>query len=282
MGTEDCPEDVRVLLSLLTQGNPAERKQAAQSLGACGERARVAVPTLVKALLTDPASPVRVSAGWALCSIHVGDEDGPALLVGLKDRDSGIRFWSARALATARPSPLYALPALLEALREETVLPARDFIRWALKAIGPTSVAPLAEWLHSEQLQLRLRAVGALAGGSLARAGLSIEPLLGALGDPDAQVRQLAAQAFGVIGREHPGQILTLSATSSDAVHALGRCLSDEDTRVRERAAWVLMWLGDDARPVVDQLRMALLDPDDRTRLWAGRAIEHLASDVPE
>jgi hypothetical protein len=42
------------------------------------------------------------------------------------------------------------------------------------------------------------------------------------------------------------------------------------------------MWLGNDARTTLEQLRVALMDPDDRTQLWAGRAIEHLASDVPE
>jgi HEAT repeat protein len=118
MEGSDCPEDVCVLLSLLAQGDPAEREQAARSLGTCGERARVAVPMLIKALLTDPASPVHVNAGLTLCSIHINDEDGPTLLVGLKE-----------------------------------------------------------------------------------------------------------------------------SAASSDAVRALGHCLSDEDTRVRERAAWALMWL---------------------------------------
>jgi len=277
--TKDQREDISTLVALLAHADPAGREQAARSLGASGEQARGAVPALFKAL-ADPARSVRASAGSALCMIRVDEAGMPVLIQGLKDGDRDIRFWSARALATAKPSPLPALPALLEALREETVLPIRDFIRWALKAIGPASVAPLVELLQSEQPQIRLRAVGALAGGSSTRVSLTLRPLLGALTDPDAQVRQFAAQAFGILGQEHPGQLMTMTASSPNVARALGQCLSDADARVRERAAWALMWLGADARPAADMLRVALADQDERTQHWIAQALEHISENV--
>jgi HEAT repeat protein len=273
---EDCAKDLSELMSLLMDGDPRTRAQAARSLGDRGEQARVAVPILIKAL-ADPVRAVRASSGSALCKIRVDSNDIPVLIEGLHDSDRDMRFWSARALATATPSPIQALPALLESLREEDNAAIRDFIRWALQAIGPASVAPLVELLQSEQPQLRLRAVGALGGGNATRASLSIRPLLGALTDPEAQVRQCAAQALGILGQEHAGQILTMSAASSDLPRALSQCLLDADARVRERAAWALMWLGADARPAADMLRLALADQDERTQRWAAKALEHIS-----
>jgi hypothetical protein len=164
MSSEVDPKNLAELTSMLRHYDPAVREQAAQSLAHFGERARSAVPTLIE-LLADSERGVRASAGRALCKIRVDDKSVPALIEGLQSSDRDMRFWSARALATAATSPIPALPALLESLREEDDGVIRDSIRWALKAIGPASVGPLADMLRSEQPQLRVQAAGALAGG---------------------------------------------------------------------------------------------------------------------
>lgn len=234
------------------------------------------MPALIAAL-SDPVGRVRPSAGLALFKIRADARAVPMLVMGLKDEDRDVRFWSARALVSVTPSPLQALGALMESLREENQGGVLDSVRWALQVIGPASVPPLAALLTDAQPRLRARAVAALSGGSAARARQAIPLLLAALHDPEARVRQFAAQSLGIIGQAHQGKAADLGDAWSDVPRALGQRLTDTDNRVSERAAWALMWLGSDARLAADELRAVPQDGDKRTQQWAAKALEHIA-----
>jgi HEAT repeat protein len=101
-------------------------------------------------------------------------------------------------------------------------------------------------------------AVRAAAVRALARSGQR-DRLLGALKDPDPDVRVLAADALGGEGPQGP-----------ERAEALGEALGDEHAAVRRQAARSLVLIGHEAWPAVHK---ALLDTDSRVRAGAVRAL---------
>ncbi len=108
------------------------------------------------------------------------------------------------------------------------------------------------------------RALGRL--GWLARDSLPL--LVSALSDPDAGVREAAAQAVGQMGPE--------------ALPYLTRMLTHEDKYVRRNAVWALGKLGPLAKGSIPSLCDALHDQDPRTASGAAQALGNMGADAGE
>jgi HEAT repeat protein len=86
-----------------------------------------------------------------------------------------------------------------------------------------------------------------------------------ALGDADSRVRELSAQAVGIIG-----------PAASSAVPALIALLAEPDEGSRNTACIGLAGIGPRARPALSALRQALSDPSADVRRFAASAISKI------
>ena len=120
-----------------------------------------------------------------------------ALSVGLSDPSARVRRRSARAIADQGPAALAALPMLLDGLRDSDASVRRD-CAGAVGRLGPVAfaAAPLLVPLLADE-EARTRAVVAVALKRIGRAALP--PLLEALGDLDADVRNRCATLLHAI-----------------------------------------------------------------------------------
>ncbi|MEV7549203.1 HEAT repeat domain-containing protein [Amycolatopsis sp. NPDC089917] len=173
------------------------------------------------------------------------------LLRGLNSPHAARRQQAVLAPAEDAPMPTELLAGAVLAEADPNVAGA---LRWALARAGGEGVASLAAGARSEDVEVRRRAVHALAGmpGDEATAALAE-----ALGDPDPEVRARAALAVGSRGR-------------TEAVPALVRMVVEGTTDVE--AAEVLGALARDAGcadRIMDELtgELATADPAARIRL---------------
>ncbi len=121
--------------------------------------------------------------------------------------------------------------------------------------------------LRSTVTDSRNRAAKALGRlGWLARDALPA--LTAAVDDPDAGVREAAAQAIGQMGL--------------DALPQLTRLLTHEDKYVRRNAVWAIGKLGPLAKRVLPDLCAALHDSDPRTGAGAAQALGTMGADATE
>lgn len=276
MSDVETRPDVTALIQRLRHDDAAARMQAAQALGSMGTRASRAVPALLDAFW-DPVGQVRAVAGWAVFTIGPDETAIPTLIRGLRDENAETRFHSAHALPKVRPTPIKALPALLEALQHEEKYGVVDFVCWALQRTGPASVPPLAEMLHSDDARLRHRAARALMRGSVERIGQALRPLVGALDDRDQLVRATALQSLGENARAWRKVHGTLDQTWDSVAEAAARMLSEAGDGLRVQAAKTLWQLGDRAEAITDTLVTALREDDhEDTRRWAALALEQV------
>lgn len=157
----------------------------------------------------------------------------------------------------------------------DTVEAQREATYSRLRHLGQGAMPALARGLSDEDVQIRRNVALflAVAGGG---ARMPSEPklniqsclteLIGALGDPDSRVRQLAAQAVGTIG-----------PAAAPAVPALLRLLGDEDEGSRNCACIGLGGIGPAAAAALPALRKAALtDPSADVRRFARHAIEKI------
>jgi HEAT repeat protein len=80
------------------------------------------VPALAEAL-SDPETPVRVSAAMALDNMGAGAAPAVAALAkALRDPNLEVRQWAARALGSIGPAAESAVPALERAAKHDGVL----------------------------------------------------------------------------------------------------------------------------------------------------------------
>jgi HEAT repeat protein len=114
-------------------------------------------------------------------------------------------------------------------------------IFWAARAVWESRhpALALARGLRSGQVSQRLAAIEEASQLDASESAAAIQPLVGALDDPDPGIRAAAAQALGVTG-----SVVVRSATDPTAAraaaHGLTECLKDRDTRVRIAAVGAL------------------------------------------
>jgi hypothetical protein len=144
----------------------------------------------------------------------------PQLSAALQDKDKDVRNNAAAALGAIGAEARDAIPALVQALRYETVEPGPAR---ALGKIGAAAVLPLCAALRDTDLHTRCGAAGAL-GDIGAGAKLAIPALTEALADKDACMRRMAVYSLGQIG--------TLAQKAEGALQA---ALKDQDREVRPK-----------------------------------------------
>jgi HEAT repeat protein len=176
-----------------------ERAEAARVLGEIGPRAKAAVPALVEYLngknqdIREPSGPewrnrrsansATIWASFALAKIDPADhsvDDAVATLVGLlSDQDSVVDSEAARALGLIGPEAEAAVPALIEALKDERewgLVPCAAAV--ALGDIGPAArpaVSALKEMAENNK-DASLRRVAARAMKRIRRDATDSEP----------------------------------------------------------------------------------------------------------
>ncbi|MFG2847555.1 HEAT repeat domain-containing protein [Kitasatospora sp. NPDC048296] len=154
------------------------------------------------------------------------------LLQGLASTSAARRQQAVLAQAEGVPVPAELLAGAVLSESDPNVAGA---LRWALARAGGDGVAALTAGLRSEELDVRRRAVGALA--RMPEAPGAAAALADALGDPDPTVRRHAALALG--GRGVTAAVPTLVAMvvegshDVDAAEVLGTLSQDPDTEDR-------------------------------------------------
>ena len=145
-----------------------------------------------------------------------------------------------------------------------------------LRKLGPASIPALVDGMADADVRIR-RNVAFLLNGAAGTWNKSLEPkldirgclpsLIAALKDPDARVRELAAQAIGTIGPD---------ATS--AVPALIGLLGNAEEGSRISALIGLTGIGRPAHETLPAIRKALSDPSAVVRRFAQEAISTIES----
>lgn len=191
----------------------------------------------------DPDLDVRWRAVGALGAL--GEAAIDPLLTAMHDDDTRVR---ADARAAIQAIGAQYLDPLLDALRRPDAR-IRKAAAEALASVGPPAAATLARALRDEDADVRWRAADALCASGRG-ATEAVAPLVGVLDDQHAAIRQTAAEALGVTGKE-------------EAIEPLVGLLSDDEVGVPEVAAEALTAIGERAE-------QALLDVvRDGTRLPA-------------
>jgi HEAT repeat protein len=140
----------------------------------------------------------------------------PALTEALKDRTVG--WQAALAIGEIGPSAAEAVPALIEALKQEQVprpLRTPPSSALALGRVGPVAVPPLIEVLKDSRASVRTSAVIALGlVGVDARA--AAPALFELLKDKDSEVRSASALSLGAIDSANKDLVPVLKVLSRE------------------------------------------------------------------
>src|SRR5262245_33046505 len=207
----DTDKRVRELAQLVVDkaADPAERRMAALELAGLGEKARLAIPALVRAL-RDPDGPVQSSAATALGLVGKGDRRAITGLVrALGDPDRLVRYeatMSLTFLAPAGPATAAALGAvLLDRLYDEYLSSVGFLAKGLLVPLvtGYVDVEGSGGWGDLYTLQAlgdSVRGRRLWAAFKLAELGPAARPALPALRlaaeDGDPVVRRAAVEAL--------------------------------------------------------------------------------------
>jgi HEAT repeat protein len=287
-------------IAALGSPNSTVRRRAAFALGQNAPRGPLKVVQSLVSVLIDERSEVRYNAAAALGNIAaLAFLDEAELLVReqllerFHDKDDEVRRLAAFAMGNFGASGRSLVSELVKHLqspREDTSALAS----MVLACMGPVAEAALpalSRLDRSESENVRLAARQAIkeiedSGDLIHRLthwgtrcvsfrecdGLGSVPrvthaMIRALDDTDAQVRNNAADALGVIG-----------VSAKEAVPALVRALRDTDTGVRISAVISLRRFGAEAREATIALEELLTDAHESVRKHAARALRAIRS----
>jgi HEAT repeat protein/DNA-directed RNA polymerase subunit RPC12/RpoP len=244
--------------------DPKVRQGSVTALGELGAEGGAAVGDLAEAL-KDPDEGVRAAAASALDKVGPKAQDVfPDLLTALNDAALLVRDAAGRTLDSLGVPPS-RVPLLQEALRDPR---SQARVRlYALRILATKGEAkdnlPLftAALKHSDA-EVRLEAVRGLGKFAAAVRDAAFPPLVAALDDGDAGVREAA---FEVVSH--------LRAPGSADLPALRSGLKVKAVKARRYFARALAALGPDARGAVAELNEALTDSDPEVRTLAARAL---------
>src|SRR5205085_8420510 len=158
----------------------------------------VLLPTLQQAL-KDKVPENRAAAATVMGMIGAKTKAAvSALGLALKDADLGVRSEAVAALGEIGPAARAAIPALLAATEQADYEFIEPLVAITLGKIGKEAVPALTEALAAKNVKLKRTAAAALGLVGTGAAG-AVSELAAALADPEAAVRQYAAQALGQI-----------------------------------------------------------------------------------
>ncbi|MBI1737183.1 MAG: HEAT repeat domain-containing protein [Candidatus Rokubacteria bacterium] len=261
--------------------DPAQRAAAADALGRSEPAGAAAVVNpLATAAKTDGQANVRVAAARALMRLAASSpEAGVALAAvaattpdALRVIGEGVQGPDTRAVAIpllggvgapARP----ALKALLDVLRDDRAAATRVAAANAIRSIGPTSaeVPSLVRALRDPEADVRAVVATVLKD----RTAEVLPPLQAELRETDPEMRRIATETLGALGRAAPGPFVPLIAAS----------LEDRETVVRVAAVRALREVG---APALMAMREALRHDDPGVRAAAADAVVAIAPSRPE
>lgn len=236
IGRRGIAESVPLLAEIVRSSDESIelRRLAVETLGVMGYLEGL---DAVVAVVKDASAPLRLryEAATALSVICERQGRHAATVVDdlvevLRSGETGLRQRTAIALRHVGPEASAAVPALLQALRDDEVA---GFAVDALGAIGGPAVPEIVKFLESEDEELRIVVVETLARLEL-HDDRTAAALVRALGDDSAPVRARALEGLRACGEE-------LSAEGLESVAAL---LSDEDLSLRFLAARLLVEQG--------------------------------------
>jgi HEAT repeat protein len=263
------PGVLAAMAECLDDEQPEVRQAAVETLGQLGMDATLALPKLLERL-QDRSSGVRRMAAQALAAMGPKNPEIVAALVGiLHDPDARVREAAIYALAALGPMAHAAVEPLANALQDPN--PAIGTLAAeALGAIGPVAHAACPALITV--MGAGNTAVRKAAANALARMGkISIPALLGALRDPNWEVRVLAAHALGQTRN-----------SGETAVQALIQALKDQAEAVRRYAVLALGHMGSMASQAVPALIETLKDRDPEVRRTANAILKKIARENSE
>jgi HEAT repeat protein len=279
------------------------RKAASNALTALGPAALPAVFDLLQ------GSDLNLASDALGILADMGPEVLPRLIEKASDDQSKVRAACLRALGKMRPLPGEAIPVLLDALGDGTVVEVKSgpaagrhpaialAARDALKDMRGAALPALFEALHSQDNQVRTRAREALDAMLQERRFSTVPPelaplLADMLSSSDAALREPAqvwlvrmgspaipalAAVLARRDEEAVGKTLKeMGPAAGLAVPELTRLLGNPDAAVRRRAAQVLGQLGPSAKSAVNALADALKDQDEPVRRAALEALQKI------
>ena len=248
------PIDARVaaLTRTLRDLDPDIRLAVLQALWTIGSEATDAVPAIINTLKYENAE-VRASAARTLARIGMDIGDDVSVLANLiADENESVRANAATALGNQLSNARAAIPALLLALNDLDIAIQKNTIT-SLSKIAPATpefYEYLLELLENGSLSrnankdrgfpsLRiviLEALGRIGPGAVT----ALPNLVGALSDPDSNIRHRAAQALGNIG-----------PAASAAADQLVEVLDDDATWVAAQSLEALQKILPDQREIL-------------------------------
>lgn len=231
--TNQIPDEVLEELIAKTSDEAEEvRIGALLALASLGERAKDAVPALVK-ILGDPSAPNRAGVAYALGKIGALDAK-PALKAAFMETDEKLRRASGFALVMLEPENATlakaVVPQLASGLSNEWSL-VRGEICLALAKLGPlakSAVPKLVTLIDDESVIVQADALHAL--GEIGQLSDDVKRAVEAgLRSYDANVRLSAVYAFGA-----------LEIKDNESSDLIERLLGSADPLERTLAAWSL------------------------------------------
>jgi HEAT repeat protein len=243
------------LQKALKDDNARVRRSAAFALGAFGPKAADARDDLI-ARLSDDSALVRQNAAWALGKLgkEAGQEGVAQLQNLLKDNEPLVRRDALHALGeVGNPTAHPAVSAMLKTVGSESDGVVRKAAVEALShLVGPVDkedAHELYRLLTDKDPETRFNAAFVLAkiGGPDA-AAQALPTLQEALKDSDVHFQELAASAFGGLGKD-----------AAPAVPDLGKVLTEaQEPDVRRNAAVSLAQIGPPSKQALGDILQAL------------------------
>jgi HEAT repeat protein len=254
--TKSVAEWIQILKDTDKQQDQEQFNRARLALGPRGPYAKTAIPALIDALDVDE---LRFSMEFMDVLAEYGSPAVEPLIHAMKSPKAVVRRGAMGALESMRPRPMSAIPALLEALKDQDENTRYQAIE-SLAMIGipgdKATIDLVAKTLNEERVEVRSAMLQVFLlwrwkGGRPAPP--AVTPLLvETLKDKNAEMRNEALDVLASMG-----------PMAKDAVPALMEALHSKDLlEHREKIMHVLGCIGPDAKTAVPDL-LELVRKDD-------------------
>ncbi len=271
------------LIASLQWPDAQDRLHAAEQLIEIGAEAKKAVSALVRAL-DDADADVREKVVDALRSVDPeGNATVQALVAALRgDEVAYVRARAAIGLGESGPSGKIAVPALIEALDDES----EQVVNWtayALAEMGPDAeqaVPALKGKLDSQNMNVQANIATAL--WEISRDAGLVVPILIKVLKHQIQEANRGGEEPCMSWMDATGGFMRIGPAAKEAVPTLIEALTSRGGSLRCNAATALGSIGPAAAAAVPALIEALDDPDCGLSTYADAALARIRISPPE